>query len=208
MNRLQVISSFLLILFHIIGALGTVIPNDFNELVLKLTPVNLLLSGFLLILTAEKRNYAIYFLLFSYFIGFAAEYIGVNTGLLFGDYRYGTVLGPTLEGVPLMIGVNWFILAYSIGTILNGFHVNYIIKIILGSTAMTLMDALIEPVAIELDYWSWEGGIIPFSNYAGWWLISAIIFGFFFRFNKNDGNKTSIYLISSQLVFFLTVLLF
>ncbi|MBE0653483.1 MAG: carotenoid biosynthesis protein, partial [Bacteroidales bacterium] len=31
-----------------------------------------------------------------------------------------------------------------------------------------------EPVAMHLDYWQWEGDIIPFQNYAAWFIISLV----------------------------------
>jgi bisanhydrobacterioruberin hydratase len=36
-------------------------------------------------------------------------------------------------------------------------------------------DAVMEPVAIALGYWTWTGGAIPLRNYAAWFLISAVL---------------------------------
>ena len=47
------------------------------------------------------------------------ELVGTKTGMLFGDYSYGKVLGPALQGVPLIIGINWFIMMYCCGTTIH-----------------------------------------------------------------------------------------
>ena len=44
------------------------------------------------------------------FLGFGVEVIGVETGLLFGDYEYGSGLGPKVLKVPMLMGVLWWIL--------------------------------------------------------------------------------------------------
>jgi putative membrane protein len=35
------------------------------------------------------------------------EVVGVKTGLIFGEYKYGSTLGIKLFEVPLIIGFNW-----------------------------------------------------------------------------------------------------
>ena len=48
-------------------------------------------------------------------VGVSVEIMGINTGILFGDYTYGDVLGFKLRDVPVLIGVNWFIIIYCSG---------------------------------------------------------------------------------------------
>src|SRR3954453_20380797 len=43
--------------------------------------------------------------------GFAAEVVGVHTGVPFGDYDYIGGLGPTLAGVPIAVGLAWMMMA-------------------------------------------------------------------------------------------------
>ena len=38
------------------------------------------------------------------------ESLGVNYGLIFGNYEYGNNLGFKFFGVPFLIGINWIIL--------------------------------------------------------------------------------------------------
>jgi putative membrane protein len=46
--------------------------------------------------------------------GFFIEAIGVNTGLIFGNYVYKTTLGWKFLETPLIIGVNWILLTCSV----------------------------------------------------------------------------------------------
>jgi putative membrane protein len=46
---------------------------------------------------------------------------------------------------------------------------------IIASLLMVGLDFLIEPVAINSDYWSWENNQIPLYNYVCWFLISFLI---------------------------------
>jgi len=48
-----------------------------------------------------------------------------------------------------------------------------ILAALLGSVLMVLIDLCIEPVAPLFDYWTFESGTAPLSNYLGW-LIAAI----------------------------------
>ena len=124
------IVSFIIIILHLVGVIGTALPVT-RELVVSLTPINLLITFSLLIYTHEgSKNYLVYFLLLSTLIGFGVEVMGVSTGWPFGNYAYGNTLGPQLFEVPLLIGVNWFILSYCFGMILSRFKAHKLIKII------------------------------------------------------------------------------
>jgi putative membrane protein len=51
----------------------------------------------------------------TFLTGILVEIMGVNTGLLFGDYQYGAVLSPRIKQVPWVIGINWFLVIYCCG---------------------------------------------------------------------------------------------
>ncbi|HAK11549.1 MAG TPA: hypothetical protein DCO78_05820, partial [Chitinophagaceae bacterium] len=77
----------------------------------------------LLIWVQEEKNWRFWlFAVLAFATGMITEMIGVNTGLLFGNYAYGEVMGAKLNGVPLLIGVNWFVVVFSAGTIMQLMH--------------------------------------------------------------------------------------
>ena len=59
-----------------------------------------------------SRN-IIAFCLITVVISFAAEAIGVFTGLIFGAYHYSDLLGPKLLGVPPMIQIGYLATGYA-----------------------------------------------------------------------------------------------
>jgi putative membrane protein len=108
-------------------------------------------------------------------LGLLIEMLGVNTGLIFGNYEYGSVLGFKLFNTPLLIGVNWLILVLSCIGFLQGLRfTNRLLIVVVVAALLTLLDVIVEPVAINLGFWSWEGGVVPFQNYLGWF-ISALL---------------------------------
>ncbi len=102
---------FVLIILHLVGVVGILIPQTRN-LVLSLSSINLFL-GFIVILLSERKNLTgiLVFSLIAFLIGYGSELIGVHTGALFGNYWYGANLGLKLMEVPLIIGINWGVLA-------------------------------------------------------------------------------------------------
>tara|TARA_B110000971_G_scaffold89247_1_gene91740 strand:+ start:111 stop:335 length:225 start_codon:yes stop_codon:yes gene_type:complete len=69
---------------------------------------------------------------------------------------------------------------------------------------MVLLDLLIEQFALELDFWSWENNIIPFSNYLDWFLIALLnqtIFSFL-DYKKDMFSWSLGYIIILVLFFF------
>ena len=113
----------------------------------------------------------------------AAEHVGVQTGLLFGRYEYSGVLQPTLGGVvPLAIPFAWLMVvpgAFELARMLLGPQARPLPQTLLAATLATLLDVVIEPVAVHINgYWRWlDGGPltgVPLSNYASWWALAAI----------------------------------
>ena len=106
-----------------------------------------------------------------FWTGIFVEFLGVNYGLLFGEYSYGSNLGPKVFGVPFLIGMNWVILTTISGSISNFiFKEKKILSIILGSILMLVIDFFIEPVAPTLDFWEFKNSIVPISNYTGFFM--------------------------------------
>lgn len=214
------IATAIAILFHMVGLVGLLFTN--SSFFLAATPVNLLLSFALLVWTQSGKNiYFILFLLACFGIGIAVEIIGVNTGVLFGSYSYGDVLGPGFYNVPVLIGINWFIIIYCSGIAIHTLLMKAIRRVAAdtGKTPMTLkalsvivdgatlavfFDWLMEPVAIKLGFWTWNGdGNIPLFNYLSWFLVSLLLLTLFHFAKFNKQNKFAVNLLLIQLMFFL-----
>ncbi len=164
----------ILLILNFVGIIGLSIPET-QKYLLPFSPFNLLLS-FLFILLVQAKNFSFYgCCLFIFFFGLFAEIVGVGTGLIFGEYVYGSSLGWKVKGVPPIIGVNWLLCILSVGSFLSFFKINKWLKIIIGSSLLVLLDFYIEPVAIKLDFWHWGSDDIPIQNYVAWWLISAVM---------------------------------
>lgn len=193
-----------LAVFHFFGIVGLFTP--FRDWFIGLTWLNLLISFVILLLynLADRERLAV-FLVVCYLLGFFAEFLGVNYGLIFGNYAYGEVLGWQLFGVPVVIGINWFVVSYCCVHLAAMINSKWYFTIIGGSIFTVLLDFLIEPVAIQLGYWTWEGGDIPISNYLGWFLVSLLILGVFRILRIKTNNPLALPLLIIQVVFFVLV---
>lgn len=176
-------------MFHIVGLIGLFLPFT-HDLFLMLVPWHLLFM--LAIVCGSHRPTTGSLLAFAgiiYVLAYLVECIGVNTNYLFGNYTYGQVLGAKLNEVPLIIGVNWLLLVYSTGILMKRSRVrSVVIRVILGALLLVLLDAFIEPVAVRYNYWRWNKDVIPFANYASWFLVSAVMLAIFelFKFKKQS----------------------
>jgi putative membrane protein len=200
-NLRLLIAKILIMALYVVGIIGLSIP-EYRDLFLRLTPVQLLTSLFLIL--AFHRGWSDAFPIFAaaaFWIGFGAEVIGIHTGYLFGDYVYGPTLGPMLWEVPIIIGVNWFILAYCTGIVFSKISNDYYAAF-LGATAMTALDYIMEPVAVVLDMWYWKFEVIPVSNFVGWFGIAFVIHFIFRKANFEKSNPLAALLLISMVLFF------
>ena len=95
------VSIIIIWLFHLSGLLGLLYVD--KNLFASLTPLNLFISTTLLFVNqtnASRLKFFIIFLIF--FVGMIAEILGVQYGLIFGNYEYGNNLGLKILGVPML----------------------------------------------------------------------------------------------------------
>lgn len=208
------------VLFHTIGLVGLLYYD--KAFFINATPFNLLLSFGLLVWTQTERNLSFYlFFIASFLVGMTVEITGINTGLLFGNYTYGDVLGYKFKNVPLLIGINWFIIIYCCGISIHTLLMKVINRvsadtgksptslkalsvIVDGATLAVFFDWLMEPVAVKLGYWVWNGdGSVPFFNYLCWFVISLFLLAIFHFLKFSKQNKFAVNLLLIQLMFFL-----
>ena len=200
-NVISIISVSIIWLFHISGMIGISYGN--KEFFLAFTPFNLLVS-FVLLLINQKRFYSIelksVFLIF--IIGMVSEILGVNYGLIFGDYVYLDNLGVKILGVPVLIGLNWIILTFITGSLSSLIFKNKYISVLLGAIFMILVDLLMEPVAPLLGFWIFDLPTVPLQNYIGWFVVGIITHSIY-QFTISEKEFTySINLIIVNVIFF------
>jgi putative membrane protein len=137
-----------------------------------------------------------------FFIGFMAEWLGIKFGFLFGDYSYGANLGMKLDDVPIIMGINWVILSLATRGIIQRFFKLPVMKILVSSVLMVSLDILIEPLAPQLDYWSFDTMVAPLSNYIGWLIYSILIQSLLELVQFKGHFKISLHILIIQLLFF------
>lgn len=208
------------VLFHVIGLVGFLFFS--STAFVATTPLNLLLMAGLLFYTQPQKNTAFYiFFAICVVVGIAVEIVGTSTGILFGNYSYGTVLGPGIQNVPFIIGINWFIIMYCCGVTVHLFlqyitarlaektgkpskTIQALSVVVDGATLAVFFDWLMEPVAVKLGYWQWHGnGEIPLLNYVCWFLISMALLFVFEKLSFSRQNKFAVNLLLIQALFFL-----
>ncbi len=206
-NKRVIIAKIVVVALYIVGAIGLSLPA-YREYFLMLTPAQLLLT--LVLLLGFHRGWSDAFPIFAaaaFWIGFGAELIGIHTGYIFGDYVYGETLGPKLWDVPIVIGVNWFVLVYLTGAVFYKITDNDYYAALLGATAMTVIDYIMEPVAVALDFWYWKFEVIPPSNYLTWFIVAFLIHLIYRKGNFEKGNPLAA-LVLIALTLFFTILNF
>ncbi|UZO81904.1 carotenoid biosynthesis protein [Aquimarina sp. ERC-38] len=195
------ISIFIIWLFIACAVIG--IQMGYEDWFLSLSPLNLILFLGLIIWNTPYPMNLVIVMFIPFIIGILVEYLGVNFGLIFGEYEYGENLGFKIAGVPLMIGVNWVILTYCSASIARRVTSRAWIVAGIASLLMVLLDLIIEIAAPAMDYWEFEGGQVPLQNYIGWFGTSFIAHLLFQKWNKYHNLKISIHILSAMLMFFI-----
>ncbi len=200
--------TFLYIIFFV-GIVGH-LYGPLRNLMLLLTPGTLLLTGLIVLFYSYKSstNNFLLWAAFTYIITFILEVVGVKTGMIFGEYNYGSTLGIKLFDVPLIIGFNWVFVILGSIAISRLMTDNIFLSSIISAFIAFIFDLILEPIAIKLDYWSWSEGIIPIQNYLAWFVIAFIASVFFLKLNLKLRSDISIHYFFIQLVFFIILLIF
>ena len=111
----------------------------------------------------------------------AAEYLGVKTGIPFGRYQYTPLLQPQFGGVPLLVPLAWLMMlppAWAIVSRIVSPRKRLFFAAASG-LAFTAWDLFLDPQMVANGLWAWDqpGQYfgIPLSNFLGWWLVSTLI---------------------------------
>lgn len=203
-KRLYLISLFILILISLTFLIGLNTLNQYWFTVL--TPYVIILTAILVLLNHREWNryFAIFFVI-TCLAGYLAELTGVETGLLFGRYTYGNILGYKVYGIPVVAGLCWFLMVYSSGMVANLFKYRIFIKALIGALLMVIIDFSMEPVAVHLDLWSWQDSIVPWHNYIGWFLGGFFLNLYFQQLELKKANRLAVALFIILWITFLVL---
>ncbi|WP_269867626.1 carotenoid biosynthesis protein [Paenibacillus caseinilyticus] len=148
-------------------------------------------------------------------VSYAAEWIGVHTSHWFGTYEFGLSFAPLVLGVPLAIPFAWCMLlviakafapvpsasgAWSGLTLEESLSPrrgelkqsrrrskrrSFWLPAVWAASMVTAIDLLLDPVAVQQRYWTWEHAknaawnvsfySVPLSNFICWWITSMLI---------------------------------
>ncbi len=133
----------------------------------------------------------------SFVVAFSAEALGVNFGLVFGQYYYSKMLGISLFGVPFLAALAWEPIVYAafcmgdmLSTNLPGYKIfprrtaSILWMAAIGALATTAWDMMIDPIAVSQGWWVWvDGGPyvpyvvngVPIQNFVGWLGVAFLI---------------------------------
>lgn len=205
-KKFEYLAKTMLVVVHVAGIIGMLSP--WRDFFLALTPVNLLFSFAILLSFHTGRSVKFYLIMtFIMIAGFIIEIIGVNTGFPFGTYTYGEVLGPQFLGTPFMIGVNWFIMAYCGAMLFKNFTNYPLVNAILAGTLITLVDLLLEPVAITFNFWNWADPAVPIQNYLTWGTCISLFSLLIYNLQIKKKNPISNWVLGVQILFFAGLLI-
>ena len=129
-------------------------------------------------------------------IGYAAEQLGVSTGVIFGVYRYTDLLGPKLGYVPIVIVFCWFMIVFLSHIVANlliahiplfrSHGIRRFVLAIVTAMVATAYDLALDPSMSSetIRAWVWfDGGKylgVPFTNYGGW-MATAFAISYLYR---------------------------
>ncbi len=137
------------------------------------------------------------------------ECLGMRSGLIFGQYQYGAALQPQIGGVPLAIGFAWLTMLLSAAALERRLPFrpdaeNHLFRSMRIALLMLFFDVVMEPIAVKLNYWSWQRSVIPWKNYLAWMLISMALAYTTLRLKvlKNRLPKIAAHFYLVQMIYF------
>src|SRR5215203_275467 len=107
------------------------------------------------------------------------EASAILTGFPYGHFGYSDLLGYRIFGlVPWTVAFAWTPLILGAYAVAANLFVNRHARVFATAVIVTLFDVVLDPGAVLLGFWEYEGGGwfygVPASNFAGW-LVSGLI---------------------------------
>ena len=126
-------------------------------------------------------------------VSWGYEHIGVETGLIYGNYHYTDYLGQKIGHVPVIIPLAWFMMIYPSYIIANLIFSRkpfmqkttipkILVLSLLSAAVMTAWDTVIDPYLSgpTVEAWLWEDSGpyfgIPLHNFLGWIITTFTIY--------------------------------
>jgi len=108
------------------------------------------------------------------------ETIAINTGLPYGNFTYGGLLGPKLfESVPITVLLAWTPLVLGVLAVVQTIKPLWR-RALVATLALVVVDMVLDPAAVHIGFWAWDvPGFyygVPLINFAGWVLSGGIAF--------------------------------
>jgi putative membrane protein len=204
----ETIAILVLAILYAVGLFGTTI---FKLDLLKLSPINLIVSAAVLFYFHQPKNTLFWIWVIGVFqAGYILELLGVTTGRIFGQYLYGNNLGIKVAEVPVIIGLNWVMLCYVsmhvaqlfFDKIIKRKETHLIVKVSVSALLMLCVDILIEHIAPQLDFWYWKNNVIPIQNYTAWYIFASAFMYIYQQLQLPLTNKIAPWLYVFQVMFF------
>lgn len=198
------LGALLIYCFFAVGILGHIFQYS-RDFMLALTPYFLLIMGIsVLIPTIKEKDWKVLtWAAVVYVVTLFLEILGVHTGLVFGEYIYGQTLGLEFLGVPLVIGFNWTMVILGALRLTDVITDNRVLGTLFAGAVAVAFDYILEPVAMELDYWNWDKGTIPLQNYIAWFVIAILFASVFKGLKLETKNFLLVHYLLAQTIFFL-----
>lgn len=195
--------------FYLMGFIFHLVDATYAPM-LALTPYTILATaiiGFLPDILAKNRALLTWAAI-TFLVTLLLEILGVATGAVFGAYSYGKTLGFQVGRVPVLIGINWTLIIMGSAAFASRLTSNAWLASLATAIATVVFDWIMEPVAIALDYWTWDGGDIPMQNYVAWLVISFLFTRILIRFKLRTCSDIPFLIVVVQALFFLLLRLF
>jgi putative membrane protein len=202
-QRYDRIVAMLLPPFYLIGLVGHAVDALF-PLMMALTPLTIFLTvvvAYAPVALVRDARLALWVIITAAFT-LVLEIIGVATGLIFGSYAYGETLGLRLFEVPLVIGLNWTVIIVGCIALMERITSNTPLIIVSTGLLAVGFDWIMEPVAIALDYWTWDGVVVPLHNYVAWGVIAMVFAALFRAMRLHAPSRVATLTVLVQALFF------
>jgi putative membrane protein len=108
--------------------------------------------------------------------GFAAEYLGLHYGALFGSYTYLKLREAMVLDVPVPVILAWGIYLYTSYLVASAVVEGRWRRALATPASMVLPDLALDPAMVSTGFWEWrERGPwfgVPLTNFLGWFIVS------------------------------------